>query len=137
MGALVSIHKKAEDATQWYKQNRLSYELLANKVEVITNELLRLNKFNFHSVTSRAKTVKSYRKKASKEKYKEPRKEITDMAGVRVITYTDSDANKVAEIIKEASKFEISPELSVDKSQELGVDRVGYRGIHYVANLGE
>ena len=133
----MSIHRKAEDATRWYKQNRLSYELLANKVEVITRELLRLNKLNFHSVTSRAKTVKSYRKKASKEKYKEPRKEITDMAGIRVITYTDSDANKVAEIVKEASKFEIFPELSVDKSQELGVDRVGYRGIHYVANLGE
>jgi ppGpp synthetase/RelA/SpoT-type nucleotidyltranferase len=111
--------------------------MLAFKVEVIVRELLKLNKINFHSVTSRAKTVKSYRRKASKEKYKDPQTEITDMAGIRVITYTDSDAKKAAEIIKEPSKLEIYPELSIDKSEELGVDRVGYRGIHYVANLGK
>ncbi len=57
------------------------------------------------------------------------------MAGIRVITYTDADARKVSKIIKRA--FEIRPEYSIDKSEELGIDRVGYRGIHYIANLGK
>jgi len=130
------IHNKAKKPVEWYTKNRIYYIALAKKVETIVRELLEFNKINSHSVSSRAKSVESYRKKASKEKYKEPPKnEIMDMAGVRVITYTDSDARKISEIIKEG--FEIYPEYSVDKTEELGIDRVGYRGIHYIANLGK
>jgi len=129
------IHNKAKKAAEWYTKNRIYYIALAKKVETIVRELLEFNKINYHSVSCRAKSVESYRKKASKEKYKVPQSEIMDIAGVRVITYTNYDAKKVSEIIQEA--FEIYPEYSVDKAEELGIDRVGYRGIHYIANLGK
>jgi len=58
-----------------------------------------------------------------------------DMAGIRVITYLDSDARKAAEIIKQL--FEIVPGQSVDKAQELGTDRGGYRSIYVVGRLGQ
>jgi ppGpp synthetase/RelA/SpoT-type nucleotidyltranferase len=131
----LSINQKVYEATRWYEQRRIFYEVLASKVEVIVKELLKLGHIDHHSVSSRAKTIQSYRKKASKEEYKDPQSEIMDMAGIRVITYTDSDAKKVAGIIREA--FEIYPEHSIDKTAELGTDKVGYRGIHFVANLGE
>jgi putative GTP pyrophosphokinase len=131
----VPLNVQAREAARWYKKNRIFYQTLANKVEVIVRELLELNKINYHSVTSRAKTTMGYLKKASKEKYKDPRSEIMDMAGIRVTTYTDSEAKMAAKIIKRS--FEVNPKFSVDKTEELGVDKVGYRGIHYVANLGE
>lgn len=90
---------------------------------------------NYHSVSSRAKAIDSYEKKASQEKYNDPENEIMDMAGVRVITYTQSEAEIVAKLVKEL--FDIMPEYSVDKTEELGTDRVGYRSIHFVGTLGK
>jgi ppGpp synthetase/RelA/SpoT-type nucleotidyltranferase len=99
---------------------------------VILGEVLVERGVNYHSISSRAKLLDSYKLKASR--YKNPRNEIMDMAGVRIITYTQSDANRVADLIKEI--FSILPRHSVDKAAELGVDRVGYRSIHFVGTLG-
>ena len=126
---------KVEKAVEWYSRTRIVYEALAKKVESIVQEILESENINYHSVTSRAKSIPRYEKKASEDKYKEPISEIFDMAGIRVITYTDSDARRVHEIINES--FEIYPKLSVNKSKELGIDRVGYRSIHCVGALGK
>ena len=40
------------------------YQALSKKVEIIVEEILKLNAINFQSVSSRTKTVGSYRKKA-------------------------------------------------------------------------
>lgn len=126
---------KADEAVIWYKKKRLMYQALSKKVEIIVEEILKLNAINFQSVSSRTKTVGSYRKKARRGKYANPRLEIMDMSGIRVITYTDLEARKAAGIIKNA--FRIYPQHSVDKSEERGTDRLGYRGIHFVADLGD
>lgn len=131
----LSAKNKIQEAVEWYDINHSLYKRLAAKVRSITEEILKQNKINYHSITFRAKSVEKYREKASREKYKDPRSEITDMAGIRVITYLDSDAKEVEKIIK--STFEIIPELSVDKTLELGTDRVGYRSIHCVGTLGK
>jgi ppGpp synthetase/RelA/SpoT-type nucleotidyltranferase len=104
-------------------------------VETIVREVLDSKGINYHSITSRAKPIESYREKASKEQYKDPRSEIMDMAGIRVVTYIDADAQKAAEIVE--GLFEIIPEHTVDKTRELGTDRVGYRSIHCVGTLGK
>jgi len=111
------------------------YEALAGRVAAIIKEVLDAESVNYHSISSRAKEVESFQRKASREKYKDPLVEITDMAGVRVITYIQSDAVKVANLVKKA--FAVIPKHSVDKSVELGTDRVGYRSIHLVATLGK
>jgi len=131
----VKLSPKVSQAVKWYAQNRALYDALARKVETIVREIVQSNNINFHSISNRAKKISSYRKKASREEYKEPRSEIMDMAGIRIITYTDSEAKKVSEIVKKT--FRIYPEHSVNKTEELGVDKVGYRGIHYIADLGE
>jgi putative GTP pyrophosphokinase len=130
----VSLSKEVE-ACKLYEKRRAVYEELAKKVETIIKENLKINDADFHSVSSRVKTVQSYREKAKREKYKDPHSEIMDMAGVRVITYTDSEAIKVAEIVKKA--FRIYPKYSINKSEQLGIDKLGYRGIHFIADLGE
>lgn len=127
--------QKVEKAVEWYSKNRVIYQALARKVESIIREILESKSINYHSITSRAKTISSYKEKASKEKYKDPRSEIKDMAGVRVISYANSDAITISKIIKET--FEIDPKYTVDKTEELGVDRVGYRSIHCVGTLGK
>lgn len=126
---------KVKEAVEWYSQNKVIYEALCRRVESIIKEVLDLEKINYYSVTSRAKSIESYRLKASKPKYRDPCAEIMDMAGLRVITYTNSDAKRVFELIK--STFELYPTLSSDKTEELGVDKVGYRSLDCIAALGK
>ena len=126
---------KIEEAVEWYTSNLPVYKKLAIRVESIIKEKLKQENINYHSVTSRAKELTEYKEKAAKEKYKDPKNEIVDMAGIRVITYLDSEAQKVAEILK--LSFTFFKEHSMDKSDQLGTDKVGYRSIHFVCCLNE
>lgn len=133
-GTILPLGKKLEDALAWYDSNKDTYEELCKRVENILKEVLDANGVNYHSVTSRLKSRESYRKKASQVKYSDPITQIMDVAGVRVITYTEADAKNVEKIVKDA--FDINPSYTVDKAKELGVNKVGYRSIHCVGTLG-
>jgi putative GTP pyrophosphokinase len=131
----VTTKNRIEEAVEWYRQNRPIYEALALSVQFTTEEVLKQKKVNYHSVTYRAKDIERYKEKALKKEYANPKEEIMDMAGVRVITYLDSDAKKAAEIITQI--FEFLPGQTIDKAQELGTDKVGYRSIHLVGKFGK
>ena len=60
--------------------------------------------------------------------------DITDLSGIRVITFIESDARRVCDLI--TSSFPIHASDSQDKAINLGVDRFGYRSFHYVCDLG-
>ena len=109
------------------------YKNLANKVESIISEVLNNSNVSYYTITSRAKEIESLSKKAKKEKYEDPQEEIKDLAGIRIITYVKSEVNQCCECINPL--FDIDPKHSVDKTKELGNDKVGYRSIHYVAKL--
>ena len=66
-------------------------------------------------------------------KYKEL-KDITDLVGIRIITYFEDDIDIIAEIVKK--EFDIDSINSVDKRQ-IEADRFGYRSLHYVASLNK
>ena len=59
--------------------------------------------------------------------------DLTDVAGVRVITYYASDVERVAEIVQR--EFVIDEENSIDKGALLDPDRFGYVSLHYVVSL--
>jgi putative GTP pyrophosphokinase len=131
----MSENPEVKKAVALYKERRVLYEALAKKVESVVRDILDTRGINYYSINSRAKSVESFEGKASKGNYKDPLSDIKDMAGVRVITYTDADAKAVSIAIQEL--FEIRPEQTVDKSEELGTDRMGYRSIHCVGTLGD
>ena len=114
---------------------RPQYQRLANKVALIVEELLELRKINFHAVTFRAKTVESFTEKIKKPKYKDPLNDLTDLAGIRIIGYVEDDVKQICQIIEEL--FDFDPNNSLDKSVELGVDKVGYKSVHYVCSLSK
>ncbi|WP_343631574.1 hypothetical protein [Fluviicola sp.] len=109
------------------------YKKLAANVSIIIEELLELHNVNFHAVNYRAKTVESFSEKIKKPKYTDPLIQLTDFAGIRIIGYVEDDVNQIAKIIE--ANFEIDKNHSLDKSLELGVDRVGYKSVHYVCTL--
>ncbi|WP_051623594.1 GTP pyrophosphokinase [Clostridium hydrogeniformans] len=128
-------NRKLEYIEIWYDENKNVYKKLINKVTNIINDILENEKIIVNSVYGRVKEKDSYCNKASKDKYKTPVDEITDLAGIRIITYINSDVDKICRIIKE--QFHIDEENSVDKGEELGTNKVGYRSVHYVAKIKE
>lgn len=121
------------DALNWYIENRSIYKRLAFKVEGILTEIFEMESIPFHIIQSRAKEIESFKNKISGEKYSDPINQIQDFAGIRVITYVEDEVKKVCEIIE--NTFEIDVTNSTDKSESLGIDKVGYKSVHYVATL--
>jgi putative GTP pyrophosphokinase len=90
-----------------------------------------------HRVEARAKSVDSFREKITRagKHYDNPLADVTDLCGVRVIVYYLSDVDKVGELI--ANQFRVDSARSIDKRQELGVDRFGYLSVHFIVKVSK
>ena len=108
-----------------------SYNSALANIKKLLETLLSLEKITVHTVQGRVKGVDSFLQKA--EDYKDPFLEITDYIGLRVICYITSDVEKVCKIIER--EFDIDKARSVNKTSGLGIDRVGYESVHYIAKL--
>jgi len=121
------------DLVDWYIKSQPVYKRLANKVESFLIEYFDMNSIGYHIVTSRAKTIESVREKGSSSKYSDPINQIQDFAGIRVITYVEDEISVIQKAIED--NFSIDKENSSNKSEALGIDKVGYQSVHYVARL--
>ena len=115
-----------------YERVRLLYERLVEEVRYILEEKLGAADIRFADVLGRAKTVESFREKAERKAYKSPLTDTTDLAGVRVVCYYESDMASIEELI--TSEFTVHER--VDKTGELGVDKMGYHGRSIGITLG-
>ncbi|WP_395633769.1 GTP pyrophosphokinase family protein [Flavobacterium sp.] len=122
-----------ETSVNWFIENRHRYKKLCLKIESILNEILEIEKIPFHAINSRVKDVESFRNKISNDKYDKPTEQITDFSGIRIIAYVEDDVKKISNIIE--SIFDIDPKRSIDKSKNLGTNKVGYKSVHYIAKL--
>lgn len=120
------------DFAAWYDENQFRYQDLTRKVENLLVELLESKKIPFHSVSGRLKSKSSYLDKCSNKAYSAP-EEIMDVAGLRVITHTTAEVKQVCALIEET--FAIDEKNSGDKAKEMGVDKVGYLSVHYIAKF--
>ena len=109
------------------------YKQLSQKIAIVIQEVLEIEGINFHAVTSRAKEIESFSKKIEKPKYNDPFNQITDLAGIRVISYVEDDVQVIGQIIERL--FTVDTKNSLDKSHELGTDKVGYKSVHFICEL--
>ncbi|PEF53888.1 hypothetical protein CON56_02530 [Bacillus thuringiensis] len=127
--------KNMDEVVNWYKNNKPLYEALAKKVESIIKDVLDQNGLTYYLITSRSKDLDSFANKAKKDKYADPKNEIKDLAGIRVITFVRSEVEACKNAIKPL--FKLDNNHSIDKGKALGIDKVGYRSVHFVAELTE
>jgi ppGpp synthetase/RelA/SpoT-type nucleotidyltranferase len=119
----------------WYQQKIGTYAELTTVAERTLKDLIRNSNIDHLSVTSRTKTLDSLIEKVKRKAYRNPQVENTDLAGVRVITYIESDVRKICDLID--SSFNVHRDKSVDKTDAMDVDRVGYRSVHFICDLGQ
>lgn len=116
----------------WYDQNRARYEDLASTLETLIKTLLKEEKVLYHSVNSRVKDRDGCAEKFVRKEYASP-EQVMDIAGLRIITYTTAEVDRVRTVIER--EFDIDLENSGDKAEEMGVDKVGYLSVHYIVKL--
>jgi ppGpp synthetase/RelA/SpoT-type nucleotidyltranferase len=133
-----AAHRRA--AVEAYQGVRPLYEAFAGVVQRILREALQVSAVAIASIEARAKEVESYGDKAvtpddadpERPKYSAPLAQITDLTGVRVITFFPKTVEAVDKLIgKEFVVLE-----RVDKSQLLREqERLGYQSIHFLVKL--
>ena len=105
---------------------------LGTTVERILRELLEAEAISTLSITHRVKTRESALKKLATKSLTSI-EQMTDVIGLRVITYLRDEVDAVARLVER--EFKIDTENSVDKRAALDPDRFGYLSVHYVASL--
>ena len=122
MEKILDLYRKKHDL-----YNDFTHEMQ----ELITNLLMGKN-IRIHSIVSRTKEENSLKNKIDQKKYTQL-EEITDLCGVRIITYFSDDVDQIADIIQES--LAIDPANSVDKRKLLSPTQFGYLSLHLVAGL--
>lgn len=126
---------KEFNLNKWIDESLPKFELLGKHIAFIIENLLQQNKIDYLSVSYRTKTKEGIIEKVDRKNYKNPWKQLTDVSGVRVILYLESDIVRVSKILN--STFNIDNENSMSNESRLSSDKVGYRSVHYVCDIGE
>lgn len=100
----------------------------------LLKELLSDASIRVHSIDYRVKDYQSaLRKLTLKQERYSNLSELTDLLGIRIITYFSDDVDEVSKVV--TKEFSIDKDNSIDKRKILGADQFGYLSLHYIANL--
>lgn len=119
-----------------YDQHRDRYDRFVSEIKHQIVNILQMEHIVCNAVTSRLKGRDSLSKKLEQkgDKYT-TLSDITDIAGVRIITYYIDDVSKASKIIER--EFVVDTANSIDKSEMLEPDRFGYCSVHYVVEMSQ
>jgi len=130
----------AHEARLKYESVKGLYEDFANRVASVLADCVAAKAIVTLSITPRAKDPDSFERKAAQlmpgapnsPKYSDPMEQITDKAGVRVITYFLNTVEDVSRVISE--QFEV-----LEKVLKASDDpaRFGYQSLHYLVRYSE
>ncbi len=116
-----------------YKGRIDLYKNLESTINSLVRTLLSKEKIQYHQITTRVKTTSSLKKKIIDKNYKyDDLNQITDIVGLRIITYYEDEVDIIADVI--SKEFEIDLENSIDKRQK-ELDRFGYKSLHYICKF--
>jgi putative GTP pyrophosphokinase len=131
---MAKVRKRIDDR-KWLGAVLPRHERVTRAVSSLLENMLRENNIEFLSINGRTKTLEGALEKIQRKKYRDPKKQLTDLSGIRVITYLESQVSEISSTIQKL--FEVDDQNSLDRSQVLGSDRMGYRSAHFVCCLGK
>ena len=117
-----------------FKEKLPVYRRLKDIVLKLLNDSINKNGLFVSSCSSRIKTVQSLSGKLELKgmKYRSIT-DITDLLGIRVITFYSNEVDKIAALAEQI--FDIDWNNSVDKRKMYSHDRFGYMSLHYICRI--
>lgn len=128
--------ERSSNILEEYDEKIELYDDFTDSLFSMLEDLLYVEEISFHSIQARLKDRKKLSEKSGKgeERYT-CLEDITDIAGLRIITYFADDVDKIAKIIE--NEFQIDQENSVDRRIIMESNEFGYLSLHYVVSLSE
>ena len=124
----------AELLMEQYRQQRPLLERIGQEAHRMVDHALREQGVEINAIEHRVKTEKSLAGKLELkgDKYQTVN-DITDLVGIRIITFYTDDVDKVAVIVKKL--FHVDWQNSVDKRKVHQLNSFGYNSLHYICSL--
>jgi len=134
MDRQISLDPHGEMLLQQYRELRPTLQKLSDEAYNLLRHALREQGIYITAMEHRVKTEKSLMGKLELKgpKYKSI-DDVTDLVGLRVITFYTDEVDKVAAIAKRM--FDIDWQESVDKRKLHKLDSFGYNSLHYICRL--
>jgi putative GTP pyrophosphokinase len=121
---------RIEDVLAEFDRSKEMLDALLAKTKSLIEVSLQDANIRYQSVQARVKSKNKIEEKyLAPEKNYQTLKNITDLVGLRIITYYEDDIDRVAEVIRR--EFHIDSENSVDK-RRIEPDRFGCRAANFV-----
>jgi len=112
------------------------YRAYSEEIENLIRKLLRDKGLGFYSITSRTKDKEGLKNKIiNKDQKYQSLSEITDLCGVRIITYYTNEVDAIADLLE--NEFVVDGDNTIDKRKAIDPDKFGYLSLHYVLELNE
>ncbi len=109
-------------------------ETFCDRLREVISDLLDARRITIHKLEHRVKGRDSLASKIARpDKNYERLQDITDVCGIRLITFLPNDVDEVANILE--AEFESDAEHSVDKRVYDNPQEFGYTSLHYVISL--
>ena len=119
-----------------YRQKLPLFEKAKTVVLDCLHQCLERNQIVVAGVEARIKTEKSLGGKLELKGYKyHTLDDITDILGVRIITFFSDDVDVISALAEKM--FIVDWDNSVDKRKMLEIDRFGYMSLHYICRIPE
>lgn len=117
-----------------YRENLHTFNKMKEVVLKALTECLTRSNIVVSGIEGRVKTESSLAGKLELkgQKYRDLT-DITDIVGVRVITFYTEEVDKIAALVDKL--FNVDWKNSVDKRKQLGKDAFGYMSLHYICRI--
>ncbi|MBF0138112.1 MAG: RelA/SpoT domain-containing protein [Magnetococcus sp. DMHC-1] len=117
-----------------YEERRTIYADFMNRQMTLLQEFLQEHGPKTYDIAGRVKERESLRRKLLDPDSKITKlDDVTDLVGIRIITYFEDEVELVAELIRK--EFKINESYIVDRGELLDPERFGYRSRYYVVGL--
>jgi putative GTP pyrophosphokinase len=125
----------ANNSQSWIEDALSQHRRLTPAIVGLLERILSRGSIEYLSITSRTKGSASTEEKIRRKKYTQPEIQLTDLSGIRVITFLETQVKAICDLIR--ATFDVDEENSRDRASHLGDDRMGYRSTHFVCTLGQ
>lgn len=119
----------------WLDECLPRHKRLTEVIESTIKSILFESKIEHLSVIGRVKTKKSITEKIRRKNYKYPQNQLTDISGIRIVLFIESEVDKAYSLLEYA--FNVDAENSSNRERALSADQVGYRSVHLVCELSD
>ena len=126
---------QTSELSAWLDEVLPRHVRLTDVVLALVKSLLREHQDKILEMVGRTKSKSTTIEKVSRKGYQSPNSQLTDLTGIRVIVFFESQIELICSLLRQV--FEVVEDGVSDHTRALAPDRFGYRSMHLTCKLGE